>query len=242
MSDSVKLHEMTHPKTYWLFLFTSFAIAGAAQTPTDNIYKNSDLWKVEKVNDVSKSPSLTAFIEKLNAAIKTKNKSQLLAMVDDSVKFSFGEDAGKQAFIDLWQLTKNDSKIWPVLNRLVKLGGAFIGDETHIVFPYIQAANLPDGADPYFTYVITGADVNVRETPSLTGKIVGTLSYAIVRGHEGKEDPSSVMTEQWTHILTYNAKISGWVFNDYLYGMLDYRMIVAKKNDQWMIDVLIAGD
>ena len=197
-------------------------------------------------NEVHRDSSLTALICKLQYAIFKQDKDFLLSIVDKNVKNSFGGDNGIEEFKEMWALDKPDSPIWSCLSKLISFGGVFSDYQSNevsnssFVFPYVFNATLPDSLDVFETMVVTAANVNVREEPKKDSKIVGKLSYDIVTFDYDKSYPESEV--EWYYISSLDKKVSGYVFFEYVWSIVGYRLFLNKKNDEWKITCLIVGD
>lgn len=211
-------------------------------------------YKIEKVNEVSQDKSLSDFVARLQSAISQKDKSYLLSVVDPDIEISFGDEKGIEAFTRNWKPEVKDSPIWYLLGKLISLGGTFVDVEgapkstrTNFVFPYIYTATLPDAADPYSAMVITGANVNLREGPGKTAKVLGQLSFDVVKADLEHSAPfqtphPAVRQYEWYKVTTLDDKSTGFVYGDYVWSPIDYRMFLKKKQGQWKITVLVEGD
>jgi len=210
-------------------------------------------------NDLYKDSSLTNFICKLQYAIFKKDKAYLLSIVDPNIKLGFGGDDGKAAFERIWEPGKNDSPIWFTLSKLISLGGTYSGfflkdeDKDGFVFPYVYSVEITDEKlDVFSVMMVTGENVNVREKPDKTSKVVGKLSYDIVLADYNKSYPAfqDKKTEgltyygekEWYYITTQDQKISGYVYWDYVWSPVGYRLFFNKTGDEWRMTGLIAGD
>lgn len=215
--------------------------------------------KLYPKNEVYKDSSLTEFVCRLQYAIFKKDKSYLLSVVDKDIKNSFGGDDGIEEFKQMWDLDNPNSGIWLLLSKLISLGGNFHAHEEGSIshdqfeFPYVFGLDLPNESLDYFTIMaITGTQVNVREKPDLRSKVLGQLSYDLVTVDYEKSAPpfnekkvehlTYIGDKEWYFITTLDKKLSGYVYWDYAWSPLDYRMILLKKNGKWKITCLIAGD
>ena len=67
------------------------------------------------------------------------------------------------------------------------------------------------------TYEVIGNNVRFRETPSLSGNVIGYLNKGdLVTGgsYEGWEVEADGYT--WVHCFSYKYELNGWVSKDYL--------------------------
>ncbi|TAE48932.1 MAG: SH3 domain-containing protein [Bacteroidetes bacterium] len=211
--------------------------------------------KMPPRNEMHQDSSLTAFICKLQYAIYKKDTRFLLSVVDKNIKNSFGGSNGIEEFKSMWELDKPDSEVWFYLSKLISLGGTFGGDAPYSTFilPYVFSMDLPnDTLDPFSVMVVTGEGVNVREKPDKSAKVLGQLSYEVVEVDYEKSYPSFQEekiahlsyygTKEWYYVTTLNQKLRGYVYWDYIWSPIDYRLFLEKKQGQWKITILVAGD
>ena len=108
----------------------------------------------------------------------------MLAVVDSNIKTGFGGDDGIAAFEKQWHLRSMDGPLWRELGATLALGGTFDAQGSFVA-PYVYS-KWPEAIDAFENVAITGSGVRVRAQPSLDGKVVGRLSYAIVPIAKGK--------------------------------------------------------
>ncbi len=192
-------------------------------------------------DDSGNNPELQLFVRELKEIIKNKDSQRLLAKVHPQIKFDFDEGIGVEKFKKNWKPEDKNSSLWPIMSKIVGLGGVFVKNRTNpffdFVFPYVNEVDLEDGDEYFTTLVITNKDVKVREKPDLNSKVVGQLTYDIVSyDYEKSKD------EKWYFIQTADKKISGYISSDFAYSPVDYRMFLTKEKEKWMISCIIAGD
>jgi hypothetical protein len=202
--------------------------------------------KILPRNEVHRDSSLTALICKLQYAIFKKDKDFLLSIVDKNIKNNFGGDGGIEEFKEMWALDKPNSPIWSCLSKVISLGGVFSDYQSNevnsnsFVFPYVFHATLPDSLDVFETMLVTATNVNVREEPNKTSKIVGKFSYDVVTVDYEKSYPES--DTEWYYVSSLDKKVYGYVYFEYVWNIVDYRLFFNKENDEWKITCFIAGD
>lgn len=209
-------------------------------------------WRAEKRDESGQDPSLKAFVDGMKAAIARKDQAAILSMVHPNVEISLGTDNGVAAFKKLWFPAGKPSELWTLLNKLINLGGTFRRDSNGspvniFEFPYFQGKPIPGNADPYMAIFVTGADVNVRSAPSKSASVLGRLTYDVVTTQVRAPRPKEPgipdqHPDQWTEVATLDQGLSGFVYNDYLWYYLGWRMVLGKENGKWMVSVLIQGD
>jgi hypothetical protein len=104
------------------------------------------------VDEGASDPSFAAYRQRLIAAIDKRNAADLLPLVDDHIRTTFGEGGGRAAFEQ--QLRTSDSPLWNELSQAVRLSGSFKGPggaDRSFWAPYVYA-NWPEEIDA-FTHV-----------------------------------------------------------------------------------------
>jgi len=191
-------------------------------------------------DESTKTPELNKFVNELKDIIKKKDSEKLLAIVHPEIKFDFDEGIGIEKFKKNWKLEDENSSLWPIMNKIVQLGGAFNKNRTEtfydFVFPYVNTVDLKDGDDYFRTLVITNKGVNVREKPDVNSKLIGQLTYDIVTYDYEKN------VDKLYFIQTVDKKISGYINSNFAYSPVDYRMFLTKEKGKWMISCIVAGD
>lgn len=191
-------------------------------------------------------------------AVFRKDAGFLLSTVDPDIRLSFGDAHGLQDFKTMWKPEDPGSYIWPLLSKLISLGGVKSNYGTTgdcYVFPYVFDITYPSGQndlDGFNTLVVTGNNVNVREKPAIDAPRSGQLSYELVKVDYEKsyppfeDKPLKELTyfgpKEWYYISTPDGKINGYIYHEYVWSPVDYRLFLEKQNGNWKIVCLIAGD
>ena len=160
-------------------------------------------YQFKPIDESKKDKSLMAFTAKLKKAVENKSERELIALLDKNVNLSFGGDHGINDFKKMWHPEKSTSELWPLLKKMIDLGGVFIDKEnSSFVYPYIFNIKLPnDTMDVFSSYVAIGEKVFVYKTPSLKGSYISALSYDLITGQDNGKG--------WTFIQTLDKKIKG---------------------------------
>lgn len=196
------------------------------------------------VDEASQDPSFLAFRTRLIAAVDRKDAAFIYSIVDPKIRNGFGDRDTIAWFKRDWKLENKGSKFWKTFATVIKNGGAFWSDGTNknsFVAPY-SYSNWPDGLDAFDHFVIFGTDVNLREEPSMTGKVVAKLSYNIVTV-EQETLPKSGKTEYpgWKKVKTLGG-LEGFVKEEFIRSSVDYRAGFEKKRGKWIMTFFLAGD
>lgn len=192
-------------------------------------------------DESGKDSSLASMVLNLKRIIYSKDFNALLTCIHPEIQIGFDGNNGKDAFKEEWSSIQNQSKLWPILKRLIDLGGVFIKEDPKnmFVFPYAYEVDLGEVEDAYNLFIVTGKNVNVREAPSLTAKVTGKLSYNVVTRDFSIPDKEN---NEWLLINTLDKKIKGNVHRDFLYSPSDYRLFLKKEKNTWLVYMFLIGD
>jgi hypothetical protein len=205
-------------------------------------------------NEVNSDSSLASFVRILQKAIDNKDENQVISMMDKNVASSFGDEEGVRAFVKEWDLNNDSSLFWPAVSRVISLGGVFLhdeGDETgryQFVFPYTYAINLEEEDDYFNLGLITGKNVNLRQSPDPKSKVITQLSYNVISYIPEEEGNTPVSDEkesqpEWYHIRTLDSQFQGWVNWKYVYNLMGPRLFLYQNDKgQWKISAFLVGD
>ena len=195
-------------------------------------------------DEADKDSSFKAFRDSLIKTVKTKNKTRLINALDKNIKASFGGHEGVKGFKELWSFDKPKTKVWDELLTVLENGGKFSGKGTSKFFcaPYLFT-QFPEDVDAFDYEAIFGNNVNLREKPNLSSKVISKLSYNII----STDIVNSVTTTTdaneyvWLKIKTLGGK-EGYVSAKYVRSSIDYRACFEKKGRNWKMTAFVAGD
>lgn len=191
-------------------------------------------------NESAQDTGLYNTIEILRHVIRNRDTLALFEMMDDSLVSSYGGlQYGKKAFVEKWGLNKNNasSELWPMLSKLVQLGGVFRSKEKNeFILPYMNVVREPE--TQYVVQqiaVCTHNKVKVYTDEGFTES--GTLSYEMVAIPSGRAEPSG-----YAWMVTLDNRMNGYVHSDSFYFMSDYALELRKTNGKWKIFALAPFD
>ncbi|MCB2013740.1 MAG: SH3 domain-containing protein [Sphingobium sp.] len=187
-------------------------------------------------NECAADPAYFAFEQQLRQAVAERNPAQLLALVDTSIKSSFGGDDGIEEFRTSWQLDKAEtSPIWLELERILALGCA--KKDGYAALPYMFA-HMPDRYDAFSSFVATGTNIVMREGPSRDARAVARLDWDIMT----QVDDGEATSEDWVKVSSTVNHNVGYVHKSLLRSPIDYRLIVQPVDGVLKIVTFVAGD
>jgi len=181
--------------------------------------------------------SLKYFVTDLNRVINSKDIEGFKKLCSVDIRLSFGDDSGVDQLESLWSLDTDQGEdlFWKELKTMTTMGGVFNGDDL-FTFPY-TFHGFPDDLDAYMDEVVIKENVYVYEEPNTLSSIIGILDYSIVEfvdyvTENGKE----------FHLVRIDDETEGFVEMENLRSPIDYRLGIARVNDEWQITFLLAGD
>ncbi len=196
---------------------------------------------VRPFDEGEKDKSFSTFRAQLILTVKRRDKKSLLNIIDPNIKASFGGDKGIKDFQKIWKINGSKSKLWDELQKVLNNGGAFIDNNTFAA-PY-SFTNFPEDLDAFEYQLIFGNNVNLRAAPDSKSKLIGQLSYNIVKV-DFESSVSIGKTEsnyEWLKITTLGGK-KGFVNAGFVRSPIDYRAIFEKQKGKWRMTAFVSGD
>lgn len=215
------------PLMIWGLLLTP-APHLVAQTPVPDLQSQTIL----PLDRSDRDPALARYLDRLREAVEAKDAAALRTLISPDIKNGFGGDDGAEAFDAAWHPEGPDSQVWPVLTKILGLGGDWTGPQQYCA-PYLFV-HFPDDFDPFEHQVVVGTGVRLRAAPGFDSRVLGQLSWTIVK-HEHSEERWRLVTAPWG--------VTGWVAAEYLYSPVGYRACFqSDSEDQWRMVFLVEGD
>lgn len=224
------------------FILLSLILAGIS-TATE--FKPA---KLRPVQQAHLDPSLQQFWKQLAMAARTRNFSFLEPHIDPHLRWTLGPDNDLESFKRFWNLDKNpqQSVFWKELERVLNLGGAFINeDPNRFQAPYVSAC-WPEEYDGFTHAAIVADNVPMRQTPEPNGKVIGWLSYDIVKldldqlSHAPRQKLQGEIYP-WVQVSTAQGQ-KGFVWGKYVRSPIDMRLMVEKIDGVWKLTCFLSGD
>lgn len=195
---------------------------------------------LEPVDEGRTDPSWTAFRDRLLGAVRARDRSFVLSIVDPEVKTSFSDQRdGLDGFQRQWELhDPTRSPLWNVLEEILTLGGTFTAPGI-FCGPYVST-QFPSDVDAAYHEVVIRESVPVFDQPSTDSRVVARLSFDIVKT-EPSDVPERIEGQGWVFVHLSNGQ-SGYVQKVNVRSPLDYRACFAKTGVSWRMTMLLAGD
>jgi len=181
--------------------------------------------------------SLEYFVTDLTRIINSKDIEGFKRLCSDDITLTFGGDSGVDQLENIWALDtdRGEDLFWEELKIMTTMGGVFNGDDL-FAFPY-TFHGFPDDLDAFMNEVATKENIYVYEEPNTLSTIIGILDYSIV-------EVAEYVTENGKefHHVKLDDETEGFVEMGNLRSPIDYRLGIARLNDEWQITFLLAGD
>ncbi len=201
-------------------------------------------------NEIAQDPSFAQFAAKLQKAIRDRDVKYVTSVLPkDGIAIGYGRPT---TIADL-KLHNSQSDFWGILAYTTAHGCAkstlanssawlcsTVANDFERQYPVPKNGNWPDYMHPQV--IVLGQDVNVRSRPNLNGTVMQTLSNEVVTYNaQGTTNFSRNPLIGWTPVTLNNGK-TGYVHNRYVYFPLGHTLQVEKRQNQWQITQVLAGD
>lgn len=184
--------------------------------------------------------SFVAFRAHALRAVAQKDAAFIKSIVDKDIRVDFGGGFGMKDFLKHWNGLSAKSDFWPQFEFALKNGGEYAKMKNRgpkqFWAPYIYAS-FPEDLDGTVYSAVTGENVRLREKPNASAKIIGQLSYNIVKTFFDESIPDP----KWVEVETLGGK-RGWVSADLVRSPIGYRACFEKIDGEWKLTVFVAGD
>ncbi|MEY8098296.1 SH3 domain-containing protein [Falsihalocynthiibacter sp. S25ZX9] len=201
------------------------------------------------VDEGASNQSFSSFRSDLLQAIERRDADYVVSQASSEIELSFGGASGHEDFRKLLTVGPNNlaedyrhlapqmrAEYWANLETTLRLGGRFQEGGDVFVAPYTWSVDLPEYADPFETYFVTGDGVALRGGPSKSGEVISRLSYDIVTMMDLGEVSAPYLK------IRLNDDTTGFAHSDYLRSSVGYRAFFTSENGQWKMTTFIAGD
>lgn len=181
----------------------------------------------------SADPTFAAFLDELRAVIKRRDARALLVHIAPDVHISFGPSKGIEDFRKYWQLDKPaSSTIWPTLSEILRLGCHHDPATNTFTAPYLFRGLPSQFAHDEYVVTVT-ANARMYARPDAAAPVVRTLDWDILK----IVDRAGL----WYGVPGPNGQ-TAWVRTGDVRAPLDYRAGFEKRNNRWLLVVLVSGD
>ena len=215
------------------FVTFMFVLGGAFSAPAQERF-------LKPVDEGPDDPTFVAFRLRALRTSAEKDAAFIKSILDKDIRVDFGGGSGVEDFLKSWNGLSAASAFWAEFEFALKHGGEFAKMKNRgpkqFWAPYIYAS-FPDDLDGTVYAAITGENVGLRAKPDAASKVLGQLSFNIVK----TIDNNGTSDTKWVEVETLGGK-RGWVSTEYVRSPIGYRACFAKVDGEWKLTIFVAGD
>ena len=180
-------------------------------------------------------PEFTAVRTRLEQIIQKQDIDGLLSLMAQNVRVTFGGRYGREDFRRHWGRSKDQSQLWKELHQATKLGCATAVDGQGKEYRAMPAMFVTGGdLDGFATWVaLPGAMMRARRSPKASVRIrLPAWTVLDEVDHDGGP---------WIEARTPKGH-RGFVATAQARSIIDYRIVFGRRDGEWKITALVAGD
>ncbi len=189
----------------------------------------TDLRVVRPDDETMRDKSLQALLGSMRSIVRRKDSKALCALMAHDFKVEFDVGKGPEVFRRHWESETSTSAVWPVLDRLLSLGGTFYSDSLFAV-PYVYT-RFPYDLDRLSHVVATG-DVPVHAESNLASARVGMLKHAIVPLATPLTPPAMLCQQPFVAVQHPDLGLC-YVAGTDVYSPVSHRAFFEKRQGKW---------
>jgi hypothetical protein len=208
----------------WLRLAGTALVAASHAAPA-----HAELRTLRPEDQSQRDASLHALLGSMRAIVRRKDAKALLALMAPDFKVEFDVGKGPAVFRRHWHLEAPGSRVWPVLDRMLSLGGTFYSDSL-FALPYVYT-RFPHDLDRLNHVVATG-EIPMRTAANATGTRVGVLKDAIVQLASPLTPPAMLVDVPFVAIRHPEHGVC-YVAGSDVYSPAGHRVFLEKRQGQW---------
>lgn len=176
------------------------------------------------------------FRAELLDALARRDVARFRPMVAEDIFYSFGGDAGRDAFFENWGLDDDPgaSGLWTALAETLMLGCARFRGE--MVAPY-AFAHWPE-FDGVGTSFLARPGAALYPRPEVDGEPIATLAWHVV---EDADAEGAAGNSLWRRVRLADGR-TGYVREAELRSDIDYRASFQRRDGRWLLATFVAGD
>ena len=209
--------------------FLALALAAAAPSA-------AQVATLPPADEAAADPSYLTFRSRLLAAAARHDTTAVLRAFAPTATVSFGAEASGAAGVrEVWLGPDGPgaAAFFAELAGTLGLGSAVDGE---LVAAPSMFLRFPPEVDVFGHVIVTGESVLVRDAPSLSGAVLGSVSYAVLPVDAGRG-----YTDGWVPVRLATEE-RGWISARYVREPLGYRVGMEKGPRGWQITFFVAGD
>ena len=189
----------------------------------------TDLRVLRPEDESTRDKSLQALLGTMRSIARRKDSKALGALMAPDFKVEFDVGKGPEVFRRHWESETSTSAVWPMLDRLLSLGGTFYSNSLFAV-PYVYT-RFPYDLDRLSHVVATG-DVPVYAESNLASARVGMLKHAIVPLATPLTPPAMLCQQPFVAVQHPELGLR-YVAGTDVYSPVGHRAFFEKRQGQW---------
>jgi hypothetical protein len=190
---------------------------------------HAELRTLRPEDQSERDASLQALRGTMREIVQRRDAKALLGLMAPDFKVEFDAGKGPTVFRRHWHLEAPGSRVWPVLDRMLSLGGTFYSDSL-FALPYVYT-RFPHDLDRLH-YVVATGEIPMRATSGATGAQVGMLKDAIVQLASPLTPPAVLADVPFVSIRHPEHGVC-YVAGSDVYSPAGHRVFLEKRQGQW---------
>src|SRR5262245_8687400 len=208
----------------WLqFMATAVAATSSASSA------EAHLRVLRPEDESTRDKSLHALLASMKAIVRRKDSKALCALMAPDFKVEFDVGKGPGVFRRHWESETSTSAVWPVLDRILALGGTFYSSSLYAL-PYVYT-HFPYDLDRLSHVVATG-DVPLHAESSPASARVGMLKHAIVPLVTPLTPPAMLCQQPFVAVQHPDLGVC-YVAGTDVYSPVGHRVFFEKRQGRW---------
>lgn len=224
MSSSGEPHSLRLTRRSWLQLVATAVAATSYASQAE-----ADLRVLRPEDESTRDKSLRALLGSMRTIVRRKDSKALAALMAPDFKVEFDVGKGPEIFRRHWDSDTSTSAVWPVLDRLLALGGTFYSSSLFAV-PYVYT-RFPYDLDR-LRYVVATGDVPVRAESNSASDRVGMLNHVIVPLATPLTPPALLDQQPFVAVRHPDFGLC-YVAGSDVYSPVGHRAFFEKRQGRW---------
>lgn len=182
-------------------------------------------------------PAFATFRTQVESAVKARDMAAFTALMDPAVRITFGGRFGREQFVAYWADRDGAGRqtVWSELDAVLALGCAKAIDGRGVEYRAFPSLFIGGDTLDGFTTWIALPGSTLRARPSATARRVMHIpAWTVLEElqHDG---------QGWVEVRTPKGR-RGFVAEADVRSLIDYRLVMGKRDGVWRITGFIAGD
>jgi hypothetical protein len=186
--------------------------------------------RMPPADEASRDARLAALLGRMRTMAAQHDFRGLETLMLPTFRVDFDYGKGPGAFHKRWSPESRSSALWPVLRRLLWLGGTFYSP-TLFALPYVYT-QFPAELDPLSYVVAVKPSAHLLDSPQPDAKVVGTLDYTILQLAERLRPPVTITTGRHLEVKSASGERQ-FVAESEIYSPAAYRAFFEKRAGRW---------